>query len=194
MARALLRALQADRRTLFGCLDVVVELVGFFLVWSLFVGVCGTPVPLTAVMSGSMEPMMYMGDLLFVDASYDHGGHPLKVNDVIVFQPPANGSTPVVHRIIRTTEGTIDQKGPHFVTKGDNNDKDDSHFLYDESIEQDQVLGRVRAVVPWLGFPTLAVQSGVTKALVIFLLIASHPYGSDNIVPFTERLWDRFSA
>lgn len=53
--------------------------------------------PVVVVLSGSMEPAMYRGDLLFL--SMPTG--PLNVGDIVVYNT-VNGGTPIVHRILET--------------------------------------------------------------------------------------------
>ena len=61
------------------------------------------PMPLgygaTVVLSGSMEPEFYKGDLIFVKETADYGE-----NDIVVFQ---EGNILVVHRIIEIHEEEI---------------------------------------------------------------------------------------
>lgn len=53
--------------------------------------------PVVVVLSGSMEPAFYRGDLLFL--SMPKG--PLNVGDIVVYNP-IYGGTPIVHRILET--------------------------------------------------------------------------------------------
>ena len=76
---------------------------------------------------------MSKGDLLFVVRPEN-----IKVGDIVLYQ---RGVT-IVHRIVKITDGG-------YVTKGDNN------FNPDPEIIREQVVGRVVADVPALGYPRL---------------------------------------
>ena len=86
------------------------------------------------IVTGSMEPALDRGDLVIlerVDPSQ------LRVGDIITYM---KGRTPVTHRIVAVT-------GEGFITKGDANLFEDPYI-----VEPDQVVGRVWAVIPKLGW------------------------------------------
>jgi signal peptidase len=105
----------------------------------------GTPTPLLAVESESMEPTLYRGDLVIVRAI---DVETLRVGDIIIFNASWYvSSVPVVHRIIeiQNVSGEL-----HFITKGDNNASPDSEFRLASDI-----LAKVVGSVRYLGFITL---------------------------------------
>ncbi|WFD07672.1 signal peptidase I [Malassezia vespertilionis] len=76
----------------------MLNMVAFALVcWKGYSLVVDTETPVVVVLSGSMEPGYYRGDILFL-ASYPR---PYKVGDVTVYSVE-NGKIPIVHRVIET--------------------------------------------------------------------------------------------
>jgi signal peptidase I len=120
----------------------------------------GTPTPLLAVESESMEPTLYRGDLVIVRAV---DVRTLQVGDIIIFRSYAGSITPIVHRIIliENVSGEL-----HFTTKGDNNASPDPDFRLTSDVFA-KVVGSVR----YLGFITLLLllPGGLWA---IFLLLA----------------------
>ncbi|WP_052356881.1 signal peptidase I [[Clostridium] dakarense] len=87
------------------------------------------------VLSGSMEPEFYPGDLVIIKHKNKTD---IKVNDVVIFRD--NEGVIITHRIIEeTNEG--------YITKGDNNNVNDA----DELIE-DNIIGEVKFSIPKLGY------------------------------------------
>ena len=67
------------------------------------------------VLSGSMEPAFYRGDLLFLT---NHQDEPVQAGEIVVFKIEGR-DIPIVHRVIKLHEnkdGVV-----KFLTKGDNN-------------------------------------------------------------------------
>jgi len=105
----------------------------------------GTPTPLLAVESESMEPNLYRGDLVIVRAV---DVSTLQVGDIIIFRASwYSSSVPVVHRIteIQNVAGEL-----RFTTKGDNNPSPDPNYRVASDI-----LAKVVGSVRYLGFITL---------------------------------------
>eukprot|EP00049_Salpingoeca_infusionum_P008563 m.142040 g.142040 ORF g.142040 m.142040 type:complete len:150 (+) comp14048_c0_seq1:207-656(+) len=101
--------------------------------------------------SGSMEPAFQRGDLLFL--SYDRTD-PIRVGETVVFQVDGR-NIPIVHRVMRIHED-VDGK-VRFLTKGDNNRVDD-RGLYPPGqmwLSPDEVVGRARGFVPYVGMVTI---------------------------------------
>ncbi|PWN18941.1 hypothetical protein BCV69DRAFT_284554 [Microstroma glucosiphilum] len=109
--------------------------------------------PVVVVLSGSMEPAFYRGDLLFL--SMPKG--PLNVGDIVVYNP-IYGGTPIVHRILETHDGFA---GPdqQILTKGDNNDQDDIGLYGGPRwLTRKQIVGKVTAYVPHVGYATIVLN------------------------------------
>lgn len=78
------------------------------------------------VLSGSMEPEFYSGDLVLVK---EVATDTLKVGDVISYR---EGKAVITHRIVEITEST---EGRKFVTKGDNNNVSDRNPVSENMVE-----------------------------------------------------------
>jgi len=89
------------------------------------------------VQSGSMEPAIMTGDIIMI-----HNQNNYIKNDVITFH--GSDGRIVTHRIVE-----ISQKNgnSYFLTKGDANRSED-----EDSITQDQIIGKVSLVIPKLGY------------------------------------------
>lgn len=102
------------------------------------------------VLTGSMEPELSVGDLIFVQLK---NAENINVNDVITFNPSSEGDAYLTHRV---TEKIEDYQGTGvtcFRTKGDANNTEDS-FLIDE----ERVIGTVSFHIPVLGYVIRFVQ------------------------------------
>ena len=97
-----------------------------------------------------MEPAYGVGDMVFVKIE---NADNINVGDVITFNPSQDGGAYLTHRV---TEKITDYEGTGvtcFRTKGDANDSEDS-FLIDE----ERVIGVVKAGIPKVGFAVRFVQ------------------------------------
>lgn len=110
-----------------------------------------TESPMVVVLSGSMEPSMYRGDILVLIKRPS-----IEIGDVIVYQIE-NEKIPIVHRISSIQEiwddSETDQKQDEkkkktlFLSKGDNNPVDD-RGLYPKGkvyLDESNVVGHVYA-------------------------------------------------
>jgi signal peptidase len=99
------------------------------------------------VVSGSMEPVFYRGDVVFIKHMNPDN---LLEGDILVFKNPYD-DTPIVHRIIKIT-----QQGDtrYFATKGDNNFSPDSYYP-PPGIPEDGIVGKVIFKVPKVGLVAL---------------------------------------
>ena len=77
------------------------------------------------VVSGSMEPNLYAGDIVFVNTNIDF--EDVEIGDVIIFKHKGMN---IIHRVIETT--TINEK-TYFKTKGDANKFDDGFVVSTEN-------------------------------------------------------------
>ena len=113
------------------------------------------------VQSGSMEPKIPTGSLVWVDQKDTDA----KINDIVTYQ--LTEDTYVTHRI-------IDTDGDLFITKGDANETEDL-----APVSQEQIIGTYMFAIPLLGFvlakfkttPLLAVP--VLSVLIAVLIINS---------------------
>ncbi len=128
------------------------------------VSVSGSESPVVVVVSGSMEPAFYRGDILFLWL----GRSEFEVGEIIVFKIEGK-ETPIVHRIVElhSTVGTFTSTngsmnvGPklEILTKGDNNQLDDRRGIYKEGQEwlgRVDLMGRVIGYLPYFGYVTIS--------------------------------------
>jgi signal peptidase I len=122
--------------------------------------------PLTVVEGNSMEPNLHNGDLV-----YYTGGGKISKGTVIVFaqdnsgNPLLSGLTEpiVIHRVVAIV---VDADGlMYYVTKGDNNDFNDSRVRFD------RVLGVEMLVVPRVGLAFLFLKSPQGLIAVVGLIV-----------------------
>ncbi len=96
---------------------------------------------LIAIGSDSMNPIYYYGDAVLYEKI---DPKVVKVDDILVFQ--INGEI-ITHRVVKIER----EKGMlKYTTKGDNNDIVDNLDVYEKN-----VLGVVRLVVKYIGYPTV---------------------------------------
>lgn len=109
------------------------------------------------VLSGSMEPALSTGDLLFIAQKDTY-----EIGDIIVFQ---EGRIAVTHRLIDKTE-------EHFITKGDANNTNDA------PISPSQVKGKVVCAIPLVGYLVNAIKTPIGTLAIILLAIwlVERPY------------------
>lgn len=68
--------------------------------WKTLILLTGSDSPVVVVLSGSMEPAFYRGDILFLNM----GTAPLRTGEIVVYNAEEDTSIPVVHRIIEVHE------------------------------------------------------------------------------------------
>merc|ERR1719487_2702 len=106
--------------------------------------------PVVVVLSGSMEPGFFRGDILFLTLFDD----PFTAGDVAVFQIEGR-DIPIVHRILNVHE---DMQGNFSIlTKGDNNQVDDRGLYAHKQlfIGRKEVMGRAQGFLPYVGMITI---------------------------------------
>ncbi|GFO35950.1 signal peptidase complex catalytic subunit sec11 [Plakobranchus ocellatus] len=121
------------------------------MIWKGLMVVTGSESPIVVVLSGSMEPAFYRGDLLLLT---NHKEEPIRVGEIVVFKIEGR-DIPIVHRVLKVHEkedGTV-----KFLTKGDNNSVDD-RGLYARGqlwLEKKDVVGRAKGFLPYAGIVTI---------------------------------------
>ncbi|KAK9835646.1 hypothetical protein WJX74_004942 [Apatococcus lobatus] len=110
------------------------------IVWKTLILFTGSESPIVVVLSGSMEPGFYRGDILFLYMS----SKPVRTGEIVVFNLEGR-DIPIVHRAIKVHEQD-DAGNINILTKGDNNDHDDrAGMLYNDGLkwlERDHIMGR----------------------------------------------------
>lgn len=126
---------------------IITSIISIGIIW-FAVGVF--PIYPSVIATGSMEPMIYPGDVIVVKKITDMKGvYNLKEGDVIQFK---RDNILISHRI---TELVYDEEqGLLFRTKGDNNSSEDSELVKPQDLK-----GTIEYVVPKVGWPTLLIKS-----------------------------------
>ncbi|MDP1833930.1 MAG: signal peptidase I [Candidatus Moranbacteria bacterium] len=108
------------------------------------------------VQSGSMEPAIHTGSLIFVKSQESYS-----VDDIVTRATKGSRAT-VTHRIIsKKTEGSK----VIFETKGDANEDPDR-----ESVSQDTIIGKKFFQIPYIGYPV-----GYARTMPGFILLIIIP-------------------
>jgi signal peptidase len=140
---------------------------GFFFILQ---QVMRTPIPVVVVTSGSMEPTINEGDILFIQngsaENIKAGTHENRTGDIIVYETRGLWSfpisEPVVHRVIEKdlVNGTY-----YFITQGDANGSPDPY-----PIPENKVYGKVVGIVPKIGWVKLFLdRTGLAIPLIVIL-------------------------
>ncbi|HHY91590.1 MAG TPA: signal peptidase I [Clostridiales bacterium] len=95
------------------------------------------PIYPVVILTGSMEPVIKAGDIVLIKRIADEE---LKIGEIIQFR--RNGVS-VCHRIVAVAE---EEKQKRYITKGDNNTKEDSEWVKPEDIK-----GKAVYVIPKIG-------------------------------------------
>eukprot|EP00200_Dunaliella_tertiolecta_P001308 CAMPEP_0202362674 /NCGR_PEP_ID=MMETSP1126-20121109/14769_1 /ASSEMBLY_ACC=CAM_ASM_000457 /TAXON_ID=3047 /ORGANISM="Dunaliella tertiolecta, Strain CCMP1320" /LENGTH=168 /DNA_ID=CAMNT_0048956927 /DNA_START=125 /DNA_END=631 /DNA_ORIENTATION=- len=121
------------------------------MIWKSLMLVTGSESPVVVVLSGSMEPGFYRGDILFLNM----GKNPIRAGEIVVFNLDGR-DIPIVHRVIKVHEKTgVDEV--KILTKGDNNYSDD-RGLYPRGqdwLNRDHIMGRAIGILPQVGMVTI---------------------------------------
>ena len=112
---------------------------------------------LNVVVSGSMEPAFYRGDIVLVQKADFLGIHEFDVNDIqkgdVVVYDAKWFNQPVIHRVINIAQinGTV-----VYEIKGDNNNASDPYFVTRDQIQSKVVtFGDNLVVIPKIGYLSL---------------------------------------
>ena len=147
---------------------IVVVIVAVLLFWYGLRFAFNTEYPVLAVASGSMEPVLYAGDLIVIEGVQNFSNIHVAPKDadppgdILVYQGTRDL---IVHRAIdkkNNTDGSI-----VFIIHGDAN-----HEGANEYVNQDRIIGRyVGFKVPWLGHIALFFDPLERKVAFIALWI-----------------------
>lgn len=123
--------------------------------------------PIVVVLTGSMEPNFYRGDLLFLY----HSDAPYEPGDIVVYTIGAH-KIPIVHRVTNTH--TLLDKRQRVLTKGDNNNHHD-HALYDKGVSfltERHLMARIALQIPYIGVATILINDYPILKYLTILAIA----------------------
>lgn len=104
------------------------------------------------VLSGSMEPVLKTGGIVFTDKEKKEP----EIGDIITYQME---NTLVTHRVSGI-------KGDTYMTKGDANDREDAMPVFPS-----QILGTVVFFLPYLGYGMAFLRQKTVFALITLMLI-----------------------
>ncbi|KAF0977837.1 hypothetical protein FDP41_003159 [Naegleria fowleri] len=134
--------------------------------------------PIVVVLTGSMIPAFYPGDILFLSLSPE----PARLGDIVVYKLEGK-EIPIVHRVIRLHnvhnqtnlfEGKEDVN-LKMLTKGDNNEYDDRFGIYTKKLQwlhRNHIVGRAKSILPYIGQVTIIMNNyPAVKYVVVGLLI-----------------------
>lgn len=143
-----------DKRQLFyQLLNFGMIVSSALMIWKGLMVVTGSESPIVVVLSGSMEPAFYRGDLLFLTNYQDE---PIQAGEILVFKVKGR-DIPIVHRVIKLHENSTGEV--KILTKGDNNMGDDREgMIYAQRqnwVTRDEVIGRARGFLPFVGMVTI---------------------------------------
>ncbi|KAI0060024.1 hypothetical protein BV25DRAFT_1828451 [Artomyces pyxidatus] len=153
------------RHVLLQILNFASVLASGLMIWKGLGLVTNTESPIVVVLSGSMEPAFYRGDLLFLtnppNTRYQTG-------DITVYKIPGQ-DIPIVHRVLETHDVVKKVKGVReseprpenqlLLTKGDNNYADDVELYQGlEWLQRQHIVGKVRGFLPYVGYVTIAMN------------------------------------
>ena len=137
------------------------------MIWKGLIVASGSETPVVVVLSGSMEPAIWRGDILFL---WHDPSAPYQIGEIIVYAI-AGRPIPIIHRVLEVREDAPAAKGQRgkvwLLTKGDNNPTED-RALYNPDgprsaaeggtklwLEESEVLGRAKGFLPRVGMLTI---------------------------------------
>ena len=118
--------------------------------------------PFFVVSSGSMKPILEVGDIIVVSGINQY--EELKVDDIIVFTLPTDSKRVIVHRI-----NSIDKDGERGIeikTKGDNNPNVDGWTVLEKNY-----IGTVITSIPSVGKITIWLSPPVNYYIIFFVIL-----------------------
>ncbi|BAM82759.1 probable signal peptidase I [Cyanidioschyzon merolae strain 10D] len=149
---------------------LVLTLCLAFTLWRALVLWTYSESPVVVVLSGSMEPGIHRGDILFL-YNRTAAERPLRVGDMVVYSL-RDRSLPIIHRIIEVHRRASESIGDgtrasnssileYFLTKGDNNFGDDRGLYPADKkwLLRSDVIGRVIFTIPKVGMLTILMNT-----------------------------------
>lgn len=113
---------------------------------------------LSVVVSGSMEPSFYRGDIVATENVNTYGIQEfdpytdVHIGDVVVYDATWY-SEPVIHRVIDIQEIN---GSPYYIIKGDNNEVQDPEPVSPSQVKSKVItIGNHLLIIPWIGYITL---------------------------------------
>src|SRR5271156_5580476 len=88
------------RQLVYQALNFAMIVSSALMIWKGLMVVSGSESPIVVVLSGSMEPAFFRGDLLFL-TNYEED--PIRVGEIVVFKVEGR-DIPIVHRVLKLHE------------------------------------------------------------------------------------------
>jgi len=160
----------SHKKIIIAVVMICIAFFGSFLVYFGLQVALNTKAPIVIVVSGSMEPSIREGDLLFVKGTnpkdIKNGTAEEKNGDVIVFDArklwAGAPEEPIVHRVVGKY---LDGGKLYFWTKGDANPLPDQ-----EPVPESRILGVVIGGIPYIGWvKILLTESGLLIPLLVII-------------------------
>jgi len=162
------------RHVLLQVLNFASVIASGLMIWKGLGIITNSESPIVVVLSGSMEPAFYRGDLLFLT---NPPTERYQTGDITVYKIPG-ADIPIVHRVLEThdvspkpkktkasqkngSEESAQTAVAHqrLLTKGDNNYVDDIELYQGlEWLERKHIVGKVRGFLPYVGYVTIAMN------------------------------------
>lgn len=144
-------------RKICGFLSTILLIVLFALA-VLLIGPTLMGIKSMAVLSGSMEPNIPVGSIVYVD---EVEPSTLQAGDVITYS--ISGSTMVTHRVVE-----VDVENQSIITKGDANEVEDG-----SPVAFSQVVGKMKMHVPYLGYISIYIRTplGIAAACGVLIVV-----------------------
>ncbi|MHA1489536.1 MAG: signal peptidase I [Promethearchaeota archaeon] len=167
----------SKKRIFIGVFLIIFAFSGSFLIYFIMTLALNTTNPMVVVVSGSMEPNISKGDLLFLKgmdpADIKEGTIEAKNGDIIVYDARGLWSgapnDPIVHRVV---DKIYENGSWFFLTKGDANSYVDGAYVH-----QSRILGVVCGKIPMVGWVKIFLtETGILIPLLVilsFLLVIS---------------------
>jgi signal peptidase len=140
--------------------------------------ITNTEGPITVVLSDSMAPGFWRGDILFLY----HSSRPVSVGEIIVYKIPGK-EIPIVHRVLQIHQSA--QGDGLILTKGDNNPGDDRPIFYDADptlhyLTEEHIIGRVYGIIPYVGYVTIIMSEYPIVKFILLGALALYSIVLDN--------------
>merc|ERR1711881_342463 len=157
------------RQGLYQFLNFLSVVTSALMIWKSLIVLSGSESPVVVVLSGSMEPAFYRGDLLVLTHYRDT---PIENGEIVVYKL-SERDIPIVHRVIKRHENS--ETGEiKYLTKGDNNQVDD-RGLYSRGqnwITPKDIIGRARAQAPYVGMVTIILNDNPKLKYALLAVLA----------------------
>lgn len=163
-----LQKLGANKRRLaYQMFNLALIVFSVLMIWKGLMVVTHSDSPIVVVLSGSMEPGIQRGDVLFLNNATQQ----VNIGDIVVYKIK-DRSIPIVHRILQLRRNTVTDH-MEMLTKGDANRLDDSG-LYEPGqrwISRQDILGKATGTLRYVGMVTIILNEyPIVKHLLIGLM------------------------